>query len=112
MVNNPCYKAIFDFMQLCSTPIEIFFGTIVLSFSHLGFILDNIWGGGGWLNLFQKFWVVLRLHSGFSPSDWPILTNFVGGKLSTAHIFFGKSYLENKNCSGPYQPVVLEVVLR
>ena len=25
--------------------------------------------------------------------------------------FFGKSYLENKNLSGPYQPVVLGVVL-
>ena len=44
--------------------------------------------------------VVITLHSGFGPSDWPIWTDFAGGKFRQRALFFGKSYRENKNCSG------------
>ena len=39
-------------------------------------------------------------HSGFGPSDWPIWTDFVGENFWRRALFFGKSYRENKNCSG------------
>ena len=38
--------------------------------------------------------------SGFDPSDWLIWTDFVGGNFRQRVLFFGKSYRENKNCSG------------
>ena len=40
-------------------------------------------------------WNALQ-HSGFGPSDRPIWTTFVRGKLLTASFIFGKSYRENR----------------
>ena len=42
----------------------------------------------------------LPSHSGFGPSDWPIGTDFVGENFRRLALFFGKSYRENKSCSG------------
>ena len=36
----------------------------------------------------------------FCPSDWPILTDFVGGELQRHIFFFGKSYRKHEDCSG------------
>ena len=50
------------------------------------FLSDSVQKGGG--------------HSGFAPSHRPIWTDFVGGNFQQRALFFGKSYIENENCSG------------
>ena len=35
--------------------------------------------------------VLLLVHSGFGPSNWPITTNFVGENFRRRDLFFGKS---------------------
>ena len=43
---------------------------------------------------------VAMVHNGFAPSDCPIWTDFVGENIQWRALCFGKSYGENKNCSG------------
>ena len=52
------------------------------------------------INIGSFFFGTIIIHSGFDPSDWPIWTDFAGGNFRLHALFFGKSYRENKNCSG------------
>ena len=56
------------------------------------------WAGAGLVKTTGRSGLIS--HSGFGPSDWPIWTDFVGGNFRQRVLFFGKSYRENKNCSG------------
>ena len=40
--------------------------------------------------------VVLILHSGFGPSDWPIMTDFVGGNFRQRALFLVRATEKTK----------------